>query len=262
MPKGNRVAPKPIKPPRDRGNIERGKLTVGLENIEFDGALRYSKRDRQILVNVRPNVDYWENQRYKSKVEFASSFRIDGTRIGEVRGTKDKVDVPYAYHATPNAVFTHVHPREQTLLGGTFSLKDLENFAKYANKTARATAKEGTYSISKSRKFKKAEFESYIQTMRKNHHDVYESKNERTVKKFEKKKDRANKAVLRILKSKVFNYSQKAVLMNKLSVRDIENRKKKANELNKNFNTYLVDVHADLLKNQRKYGYFYGLERR
>lgn len=130
--------------------------------VEFDGDLNYGKKDSTLSPAVRKEIETWENKRRKRKVEYAYSVNPDGTPIGpEIKGSKGSVITPYAYHNTPDATFTHIHPRgkgQEGYLGGTFSFADLINFASKANKTERAAAKEGTYSISKTKKFDKDGF--------------------------------------------------------------------------------------------------------
>ena len=131
--------------------------------IEFDGTLNYDGNDGALSGNTRAAVVSWEAKRVKNKIEYAYAVDANGNPIGsEIRGGKGRVHVPISYHATKDAVFTHIHPRGDGLLGGTFSNADLQNFANYGNKTSRAAAKEGTYSISKTAKFNKTGFKSYI----------------------------------------------------------------------------------------------------
>ena len=149
---------------RRGGGVAKGELTLpDGSKIEFDGDLIFGGLDKAVPEAVRKNLDAWETKRSKAKIEYAMSYYPDGTPIGkEVKGGKGSVKTPLSYHATDGATFTHNHPRGDGMLGGTFSPADLLNFAIGGNTTCRATAKEGTYSISKGKNFDKAGFNSYV----------------------------------------------------------------------------------------------------
>ena len=129
-------------------------------------------------------------------------------------------------------LFTHIHPRESGRFGGSFSVDDFENgFAKYDNiLTYRAVAKEGTYSIHKTTKFKKKQFLEYVRRQ-----------NEKLDTKYD--------AIYKTNKQKygsVGNYDY--------------DKWRKANS--RAFNNKMIELHNVYLAGQSKYGYKYSLEKR
>lgn len=199
--------------------------------VEFDGDLNYGKKDSTLSRAVRKVIETWENKRRKNKVEYAYSVNPDGTPIGpEIKGGRGSVSTPYAYHSTPDATFTHIHPRgkgQEGYLGGTFSLADLRNFASKANKTERAAAKEGTYSISKTKKFDKDGFMRLARTADAEFYSSY-------------------RAGIKLLnaqyKSSNMSYSEYSQRAAKI------------------FNNAMIKLHETYRQNQSKYGYEYTLE--
>lgn len=213
------------------GNIARNGLTLaGGEAIEFDGNLKFGKLDKSVPEAVRKNLDDWESKRYKNKIEYAMAFNSDGTPISrEKRGSSGSVRTPYSFHYTENSVFTHNHPRESGLLGGTFSPSDLYNFTLGNNTTFRATAKEGTYSISKGKNFNSKGFNAYIGK-------VYQEFKNNDTKKFN--------ALKNDYQSGKITYSQFQ------------------SQAAKSFNNSLIDLHNSYIAGQKQYGYTYTLEKR
>lgn len=224
MAKGNRGG-------RRGGGVAKGELTLpDGSKIEFDGELIFGGDDKAVPQAVRKNLDDWENKRYKAKIEYAMSYYPDGTPIGaEMRGGKGSVRTPYSYHATDGATFTHNHPRGDGMLGGTFSNADLYNFTIGGNTTSRATAKEGTYSISKGKNFDAKGFTSYYKNERTKVRQSYESEVNKLGKSYKNSEISYDDYVLKAGKS---------------------------------FNTYLVQQHEVLRKGQKQYGYTYTLEKR
>lgn len=216
---------------RRGGGVAKGELTLpDGSKIEFDGELIFGGDDKAIPQAVRKNLDDWENKRYKAKIEYAMSYYPDGTPIGkEMRGGKGSVRSPLSYHATDGATFTHNHPRGDGVLGGTFSDADMRNFARGGNTTSRATAKEGTYSISKGKNFDKAGFMSHVNKA----HDEFTQRNRRE-----------NRRIQKAYNDGKINYNQATL------------------EMGKSFNTALVKLHNAYLEGQKKYGYTYTLEKR
>lgn len=198
--------------------------------IEFDGDLTYGNKDAALNPATRAAIEQWEAKRVKNKVEYAYSVDENGNPIWrEVKGTKGSVRTPRMMHDTENATFTHIHPRGPGMLGGTFSSADLYNFANFRNKTERAAAKEGTYSISKTAKFDKSGFKSMVATADSN---------------FNKEMRAANRRLTSDYGAGIISYSQFQT------------------EYAKAFNTALVNLHNEYLGGQKKYGYTYTLEKR
>ena len=216
---------------RRGGGVAKGELTLpDGSKIEFDGELIFGGDDKAVPQAVRKNLDDWENKRYKSKIEYAISYYPDGTPIGaEKRGGKGSVRTPLSYHATDGATFTHNHPRGDGMLGGTFSGADLRNFAFGGNTTSRATAKEGTYSISKGKNFDSKGFNSYVAKANADFKNTQREFNSKIQKSYNDGKISYEQAVL---------------------------------EQGKAFNTALVKLHNTYLEGQKQYGYTYTLEKR
>lgn len=213
------------------GGSAKGSLDLGEgAPIEFDGELKYGGNDPGLTGKARETITNWEDKRVKAKVEYAYASDADGNPIGkEIRGGKGSVRAPYQYHMTDGGTFTHIHPRESGGLGGTFSAADMRNFANTSGKTARAAAKEGTYSISKGKNFDKAGFTSHIAKAQSNFNTNY----------------RKNQSVL------TADYRA-----GKISYNDYIKASAKC------FNTALVQLHNDYSAGQKQYGYTYTLERR
>lgn len=216
---------------RRGGGVAKGELTLpDGSKIEFDGDLVFGGLDKAVPDAVRKNLDDWENKRSKAKIEYAMSYYPDGTPIGkEVRGGKGSVKTPSSYHATEGATFTHNHPRGDGMLGGTFSGADLRNFAFGGNTTSRATAKEGTYSISKGKNFNKFAFNQYVAKVEADVRKTYKSEYKKISEKY---------------KNNEISYDQATLMQGKA------------------FNTFLVNLHNAYRDGQKQYGYTYTLEKR
>lgn len=213
----------------------RGKIKVtGL--TDFDGSnidlsaypLQYGGNDAAVSGNVRKVVEEQETKRLKAKVEYLKAFDADGNMVDvERRGGSGSVRMTYN-QVNANTI-THNHPREAGVLGGTFSQADINNFANYRSKTMRASAKEGTYSISKGKNFDaegtKAHVRSVIAKAEANH----KARGVQTLKDYREKK---------------ITWDQY------LTAR------------NDSFNRQLVEMHNGYAEGAKKYGYTYTLERR
>lgn len=212
------------------GSSAKGELVLPTGSpIEFDGELFFDGDDVNLSGQARTSIENWESRRRGAKIEFAYAVTEDGTQIDrEMKGGKGSVRVSRAMHDTDNCAFTHNHPRSDGMLGGTFSSADLRNFANYKNKTVRATAKEGTYSMSKGKNFDRAGFNQFV------------SDADSTFV----KKVNSNQ---RTLNNKYRN--------NEMSYSDYTKQSAKA------FNTALVELHETYRKGQKKYGYTYTLEK-
>lgn len=226
MGSGNKSSPRAT--PRG-GYTAKGELKLpDGSKIEFDGDLKYYGNDKTVKGVVRQRVEAWETKRGKSKVEYAYSVDANGNEImAEKRGGKNRVMVPIFAHDTEGSTFTHIHPRAGGMLGGTFSQMDLENFAVYKNKTTRAKAKEGTYSITKGKNFDKVGFLNMVSEANRI---------------FDKEQNTAKKSILSKLNNREISYD------------DALKQSAKA------FNTSLVKLHNAYKSGEKKYGYYYTLE--
>ena len=212
------------------GGVAKGELQLpDGSKIEFDGELHFDGDDKTLKGQARKSIESWEAKRRNAKIEYAYSVDGDGNQIdNERRGGKGSVRSSRAMHDTENATFTHNHPRGDGMLGGTFSDADLKNFANFKNKTCRATAKEGTYSISKGANFDQKGFLSMVRESN--------SKFDTTVNKISR--EYGNK-----YRNNEINYNQYLLGVGKA------------------FNTALVQLHNDYRNGQKKYGYTYTLEK-
>lgn len=224
MAKGNRGG-------RGRTVISTAKngLNIGNQQIEFEGSLDYTIDDPAVNQTQRPLLTAWEKKREKQKIEYANAVGYNGSVYGEVKGGKGSVRVPSYYHSNKGSVFTHIHPRGDGLLGGTFSYGDLNNFVKGQNSTARAVAKEGTYSFSRGKNFNGKAFLGYYQAQYNALDKIYSAK-------------------CKQLRNDVAN--------NRISYRTFSKESDKA------FNTFLVSLSNAISKGQQTYGYHYYLEKR
>lgn len=198
-----------------------------------DSPLVYGGNDTILTQAQRDRVKIQEDKRLSAKSEYAIIVDENGlVRGGEYHGGKGSVKMPASLFNNENAVFTHNHPRgagQEGILGGTFSDADLDNFASLKIKSSRASAAEGTYSISKTNKFNSAGFKSYVGQM-----DA----------KAARKMNAKQKALGNDYDAGKITYSDYSKAFNKA------------------FNEYLIDRHNGLLAGQKAYGYSYTLERR
>lgn len=213
------------------GGSAQGELTLpDGSKVEFDGELKYGADDAALTGKQRIAVGNWEEGRVGGKIEYGYAVDADGNPIGrEVRGGKHSVRTPYSYHEGEGTVFTHIHPRGDGMLGGSFSQADVRSFAMRSGTTLRAAAKEGTYSMSKTKNFNRTGFLSHT------------AKADST---FRKSLRDGVKPLEDAYRSKKISYDDYLKGYAKV------------------FNTALVGLHNDYLAGQKQYGYTYTLERR
>lgn len=197
--------------------------------IEFEGTLHYDGDDKALTGASRTAITGWETKRVKNKIEYAYAVDANGNPVGrEIRGGKGSVNTPVTYTNNNGGTFTHIHPRGDGMLGGTFSSADLQIFAKRNMKTTRAAAKEGTYSMSKGKNFDSNGFKSFVAKANGDFNANYRKR---------------------------CNASAKAYREGKMSYGDYMKANAKA------FNTSLVELHNTLRSGQKQYGYTYTLEK-
>jgi len=218
-----------------------GNLTIatsatdqGGNTIDLTGfPLKYGEKDSAVSGAARQNIDKWEAQRVKNRIEYSYMTDPNGDPVGEVKGGKTSVSTP-VWMKNKAKVFTHIHPRDknsQGYLGGTFSEQDLTNWSTRAPniETYRAAAAEGTYSISKGSNFDANGFSSFANGEFKKPYTDYAT----YMKGLNNDLHKGNVSWT--------DYSKMA--------RDA-------------FNKCMVEKHDMLIANQKKYGYKYTLERR
>lgn len=204
---------------------------MGTDGIEIDlseSPLQYGGKDADVTGAARTAVDAWEAKRYKNKIEFGVCIDGNGGTLEERRGGSGSVKTSVrALNAAQ--VFSHVHPRTGGELGGTFSPADIRNFANYGVHTFRATAAEGTYSISKAQGFDGNGLKSYFAN---------------------------EEARLRAIDNQTKTDLNNQYRNGNISWEECRNGHRKS------FNAFLVGLHNSLLSGQGQYGYTYTLERR
>ena len=210
-----------------RSNNASGGITVGTDKIEFTGDLRYYDNDSNFTQEQRTAIDTFENKRVKGKVEYGTAIASDGTVIGEKRGGKGSVSTP-KWWERDGAIFSHIHPREEGLLGGTFSLGDINVFANGKYGTMRASAKEGTYSMSKLSNFDGEGLKQYARQLNVE---------------MDRKADVAYKACAKAIK-------------------DGTKYEDALKQYYKEINTAFTEWHDGYKAGESKYGYYYTLEKR
>lgn len=146
-------------------------------DIDLSGSpLRYGANDANLDGKARQTIEAFEDKRYKNKIEFSELIDANGNIIEDNKGGKGSVRASiYAYNRA--FALSHNHPRsgiDAGVLGGTFSEADINVFTKYAQSVFRATAAEGTYSISRNKGFDSAGLRRYYSTEHANNRKAYE----------------------------------------------------------------------------------------
>ena len=190
--------------------------------------LSYDNPDPAVKGDVRSKIQEFEGKRLRAKVEYGTVIGSDAEPLGETRGGRGSVKIPISW-LNSGQVFSHNHPRQGAELGGTFSLADLQGFSTTNVSTYRATAAEGTYSITKGKNFDGARALAYFNRVDSECRSRYEA---------------AMKAV------------NASFLRGELTQKQYDER------YSKEFNRYLVDSHNQLRAGSKTYGYDYRLEKR
>lgn len=199
------------------------------------------------------NVIDFENKRKPAKIEYILLTDADGNELESRKGGKNGVKSSLRANSQAT-IATHNHPRSKTeagALGGTFSVQDLNNFATFSNqKTVRAVAGEGTYSITKvPGQFNR----SLVRAFNDYGREIYKELKITT--------DAAYKAYRNISDTAYNDWRNNRISrdqMNDLSSKAYAEYEKTAKKV---FNTELTRKHNWLIDNQKTYGYTYGLER-
>ena len=208
------------------------KTQAGNEIDLTENPLKYGSDDPAVTGTMRSNIEAWESKRITNKIEYGQLYKTDGTPLGaERRGGKSGVLFITRLYEQAQA-WSHTHPRsgdEEGMLGGTFSKEDLIDFGKNAPPTARAATAEGTYSITRGAKFDETGFRSWLTSEYENPMKDHST--------------RMAQATVDCVNGKItYSEWEKAQIQS--------------------FNRALVETHNALLANQKKYGYFYTLEKR
>ena len=189
--------------------------------LVYGGRAQMTDAQRRIIDDREKK---WENE----NVENLIFLDKNGNIVVERKGDTTSVGVSN-YELMQTEVMTHNHPRsgdaDKNMLGGTFSDADMQIFAQAPMKTMRASAYEGTYTITKGSNFNYSGFSRYASSVSSKRDDEHRAR-----------------SIMAVLNS------SNAEEYNKL--------------VTDSFNRFLVDVHNDLIAGQQKYGYTYSLEKR
>ena len=221
------------------------KKAFGSDGKEIDlsrSPLRYSDDDKTVQGKVRSTIEKFEKLRATNKIEFARTVDANGDIIEDNRGGRGSVKT--SVRALNQAdTFTHNHPRSAGVIGGTFSVADINNFANYGVRVYRAAASEGTYSISKGKKFDSAGLKNYYKQVSEAAANGAKARNASAKAEYDKVKNsyNAGKATYQQYESAWSKYNS---------------------DITRSNNKMLVDLHNGLISGQKKYGYTYTLERR
>lgn len=202
--------------------------------VKLNMPLIYGDKDPAITGNLRNVLEAQEAKHLNDSIEYGYGAYDNGDVVmNELVGTSEGVRVP-VYVLNESVAFTHSHPRgareDAYMIGGTFSKGDMDLFSLYAVRTYRASAAEGTYSITKSEKFNAKGFFSY-----------YKNKFDSNMNDFMQKRENLKKRSARGEFSSYDDYLK---------------------HYSAAFNDMLISNHNALREGQSKYGYSYTLERR
>ncbi len=198
--------------------------------------LIYGPKDTSLSKAQRTAIEAFEAKRVTRDVEYAMLLDANGNSTipysaGDIKGKTGHVNINQQFWRGAE-ILSHNHPRgkkEPGVLGGTFSDADLFQFSAHRQlRTIRATAAEGTYSMTKGASFNRSGFDNYVGNASKTHYGAY------------KKAERQLKADYKAGKISHGQYSQ-------------------AND--NAFNKFLINLHNDFLAGQKTYGYTYTLEK-
>lgn len=210
--------------------------------IELPILLTYSNLNTVVPQSI---IDF-ETKRQFSKIEFG--ILVNNKKIVEEhKGCKGFVAMTVdAYKRS--TVFSHIHPRNVGMIGGTFSAGDLEIFVEFKKlHTYRAVTKEGVYSMTKLDNFDPSIVEAY-----KKYDDKLGKKIDVDIATAKAELDKLNS----FLKVQLNNGIMTQEMSNRIYANAKNEYYTKCNSIN---NIYLVSSHNWLLKNQKKFGYTYGL---
>ena len=220
-------------------------------NILLDEELVYGK-DSARAPQLPKNIVDFENKRRTAKIEYILLTDDAGNEIESRKGGKSGVKSTLRANSQA-ALITHNHPRsgaEIGALGGTFSSQDLDNFVRFNNqRTLRAVAGEGTYSISKLPGFKPSLLRAYADYGR----EIYSELKGQADAAYKVYKNASDTAYNDWRNNRISREQ-----MNDISSKAYKEYEKTAMKV---FNTELIRKHNWLIANQSKYGYTYGLER-
>ena len=202
--------------------------------LTLKSPLVYDRNDKSLTKQARQAVETFEQNKKSAAVENVLFTDSNGNQIYTNIGGRNSVSHPAIIEGMAT-VMTHNHPRPgkyENVLGGTFSPEDIDVLGRHIStvKTIRATAAEGTYSMSipptvrhRTMRTMVADYRQYIQQIQGKYTAV-------------------NNAKYTDYTNGLCRY------------RDYKS------QCNHSMNDMLIDLHNWLRNNQKKYGYTYTLE--
>ena len=228
--------------PKSKNSITSLSLGDGTKIDLSDFPLTYGEKDAYVDGDRRKAIEEFESKRFTAKIEFGRVVDKDGNVLCDNKGSKGSCRLDYTALQSEGGVATHNHPRtgsEAGELGGTFSQADLRIVAHRKISTMRATAAEGTYSLTKQPGFNSEGFMRYVDGSYAKLRTAYEAE----VRGLGEKLHAAYKNTSSATETKDLYESYQ---------RDSKSA----------FNRMLVGMHNSLLDGQKQYGYSYSLEQR
>lgn len=210
-------------------------VTTQIGTAQLNQPIEYTGLDSALSGAQRSTVEGFERAHLTSDVEHGMLVDENGVKVWDGSdGNNGSVSFRDGFQAAGNAqnlVLTHNHPRsEDGVMGGSFSQGDLGVFVTHDNvKTMRASAAEGSYSITKSSNFDGNGFYADMKKTRAN---------------ARRAETRRNNAIERQARMEGWSWE----------------RARQAYAAS--FNQFLTTMHNAYIAGQQKYGYTYNLERR
>lgn len=197
-----------------------------------ESQLQYTDGPKSIGSERMDTIKSLANKIRGNEKENLTIFDSSGKSIYNKEGEVDRVSAPQSVRQQ-GSYDIHNHARREGFLGGTFSVRDekgqgdITNFVNNSNTQAKfISAKEGIYYIEKTGDFKATGFYEHMKSAESS---------------IEKRRQSSIKSLEKQYNSKKISY---------------ETYLEKHRQIqNKSF----VDMHNEFLKNQKKYGYNYGL---
>lgn len=196
----------------------------------------------------------FEKKYVKGKIEHGICVRADGTILEQRKGGKGSVKTS-VWALNASEVFSHIHPRDEKsgVIGGTFSVDDMNGFLKYGANTYRAAAGEGTYSITKG-----ATLASDVQ-LRAEMFKAYRAW-DTTAKARLEGFAKQEKSTYEAQKASFYqSYKSGNITYEEYTTQAHTAYDKYSTAVTRANNQYLIDGHKWFLANQKKYDYKYGL---
>lgn len=232
-----------------KGNNSINSFNDGPTTIKLDSPLVYSD-NIQYMGNGKNQIITFENKQIGAKREHNLLIMNDGSVVESNTGGKKKVSASISARLKAD-IYTHNHPREEGVLGGSFSAEDMSNFIQFNQRMYRAAAKEGTYVISKGNNYDATKGAEFVKQITDFQNQSYKSTRKYTKQLQQEYDAAANK----ISADNSLTFAQKQAANNKAY-------KEVSDKLARYANNELLALHNWYITNANKYGLVYSLERR